>query len=154
MPPKTTSHIPAEVILYTDGACSGNPGPGGWGFILRHIASGKERVDSGGERATTNNRMEMLAVIRGLESLTRNTNVEIVSDSKYVLDGIRDWLPKWKAKGWKRTGGAIKNEELWRHLDELVSRHSVVCTYVRGHTGHTENEECDRLAREAIKKLR
>lgn len=144
-----------EVILFTDGACQGNPGPGGWAFILRHTATGRERIESGGEPATTNNRMEMLAVIRGLESLKRGVHIEIVSDSQYVLNGISDWLPKWKSRGWRRPrgAGAIKNEDLWRMLDALLAHHRVVCTYVRGHTGHPENEACDRLACEAIRRL-
>lgn len=147
-----------EVQLFTDGACSGNPGPGGWAFILRHPASGKELERSGGERETTNNRMEMLAVIRGLEALKRPTRVELVSDSVYVGKGLSEWLPKWKANGWRRREGkrfkAIKNEDLWRRLDQLLSRHDVRFTHVRGHAGHPENERADRLATAAIATLR
>ncbi|MGD0901237.1 MAG: ribonuclease HI, partial [Thermoguttaceae bacterium] len=132
-----------EVQLFTDGACSGNPGPGGWAFLLRHGASGKELSLSGGERETTNNRMEMMAVIRGLEALRRATRVEVLSDSVYVGKGFSEWLPKWKANGWRRREGSqlkpIKNEDLWRRLDALLGRHQVRFTHVRGHAGHPEN---------------
>ena len=148
----------AEVILYTDGACSGNPGPGGWGFILRHPKSGKEIERSGGEANTTNNRMEMLAVIEGLKALTRSTTVQLVSDSKYVLQGIEDWMPKWKANGWKRREGGklkeVKNVELWQELDRLTAVHKITFTHVKGHAGHPENERCDQLAVEAAQRFR
>ncbi len=147
-----------EVILFTDGACSGNPGPGGWGYILRHPASGKEIERSGGEANTTNNRMEMLAVIEGLKSLTRPTTVEIVSDSKYVLQGLEEWMPRWKKNGWRRKEGnqfkPVKNVELWQELDQLVNQHKITFTYVKGHAGHPENERCDELAVAAVKKFR
>ncbi len=147
--PKHANKKP-EVILFTDGGCSGNPGPGGWAFILRHPASGKELERFGAERETTNNRMELLAAIRGLESLKRPTTVELVTDSEYVGRGIRDWLAKWKAQGWRRREGSrlvpVKNEELWRRLDAQLARHHVQFTHVRGHTGHPENERCDTLA--------
>ncbi|MDR2115828.1 MAG: ribonuclease HI [Planctomycetaceae bacterium] len=146
-----------EVILYTDGACSGNPGPGGWGFILRHPKSGKEIERSGGEATTTNNRMEMLAVIEGLKALTRPTSVELVSDSKYVLQGLKEWMPRWKANGWKRkihqSSPALKNIELWQELDQLVSKHQIKFTHVKGHNGHPENERCDKLAVNAAKQF-
>ena len=146
-----------EVILFTDGACSGNPGPGGWGFILRHHKSGKEIERSGGEANTTNNRMEMTAVIEGLKALTRPTSVELVSDSKYVLQGIEEWMPAWKQRGWKRKEGKqlkpVKNVELWQELDVLIARHRVRFTHVRGHAGHPENERCDQLAVEAAKQF-
>lgn len=139
-----------EVQLFTDGGCHGNPGPGGWAFILRHPASGKEMERSGAERDTTNNRMELTAVIRGLEALKRPTRVELLSDSVYVGKGLSEWLPKWKANGWRRREGKrfkeIKNEDLWRRLDQLLSRHRVEFTHVRGHAGHPENERCDTLA--------
>ncbi|MHB8900940.1 MAG: ribonuclease HI [Thermoguttaceae bacterium] len=139
-----------EVILYTDGACSGNPGPGGWAFVLRHPATGKELERSGSEPQTTNNRMELLAVIRGLEALKRATSVELVCDSTYVGKGISEWLPKWKANGWRRREGnhlkPVKNEELWRELDRLLASHRVRFTHIRGHCGHPENERCDTLA--------
>jgi ribonuclease HI len=147
---------PPEVLLFTDGACSGNPGPGGWAFLLRHPASGKELERSGGERETTNNRMELLAVIRGLEALKRPTSIELISDSVYVGKGISEWMPKWKANGWRRREGKrfkeVKNEDLWRRLDELLARHRVRFTHVRGHAGHPENERCDTLAVAAYQK--
>jgi ribonuclease HI len=147
---KTSSTETAEVQLFADGACSGNPGPGGWAFVLRHPSSGKELESSGGERETTNNRMEMTAVIRGLETLKRPTRVELVTDSTYVGKGLTEWLPKWKAQGWRRKEGdrwaPIKNEDLWRRLDELVQEHQIRFTHVRGHQGHVENERCDTLA--------
>ena len=149
------AHAP-EVQLFTDGACSGNPGPGGWAFILRHPASGKELQRAGAERETTNNRMELLAVIRGLEALKRPTRVELISDSVYVGKGLSEWMPKWKANGWRRREGKrfkeLKNEDLWRRLDQLLSRHRVQFTHVRGHAGHPENERCDTLAVAAYQK--
>ena len=118
----------AQVHLFTDGACSGNPGPGGWAFILRHVATGQEKEASGGERDTTNNRMELLAVIRGLEALKRPCHVELFTDSVYVGKGLKEWLPKWKQNGWRRREGQrwmpVKNDELWRRLDELAQRHT------------------------------
>jgi len=139
-----------EVTLYTDGACSGNPGPGGWAFILRHPASGSEKEGSGGEEETTNNRMEMLAVIRGLESLTRPAKVEIVTDSTYVMKGMLEWMRGWKRNGWRRKTKKgfepLKNDDLWRELDELMETHEIKVTHVRGHSGHPENERCDELA--------
>ena len=147
-----------EVQLFTDGACSGNPGPGGWAFILRHPASGKELESSGGQPETTNNRMEMMAVIRGLEALKRPARVEIISDSIYVGKGLSEWMPKWKLNGWRRREGdklkPIKNEELWRQMDELLAKHQVRFTHVRGHQGHAENERCDTLAVAAYQKYR
>lgn len=135
-----------EIELYTDGACSGNPGPGGWAFILRHLATGKEKEESGGERETTNNRMELLAVIRGLEALKRPCKVELFTDSIYVGKGLTEWLAGWKRRGWKRDGKLVKNMELWQQLDELAQKHRVHFTHVRGHSGHPENERCDQLA--------
>lgn len=147
-----------EVQLFADGACGGNPGPGGWAFILRHPASGKEMECSGAERETTNNRMEMTAVIRGLEALKRPTRVELVTDSTYVGKGLTEWLAKWKQNGWRRRERdrwvEVKNEDLWRRLDELVSKHQVQFTHVRGHAGHVENERCDTLAVAAYQKFR
>ncbi|MDR1054136.1 MAG: ribonuclease HI [Planctomycetaceae bacterium] len=148
----------SEVILFADGACSGNPGPGGWGFILRHPKSGKEIERSGGEAETTNNRMELLAVIEGLKALKRPTRVELVSDSMYVIQGLREWLPRWKANGWKRKTGKssaeLKNIELWQELDRLAAKHQLKFQHVRGHTGHPENERCDKLAVDATRKFR
>ena len=157
MPDLPAGEMP-EVQLFTDGACSGNPGPGGWAFILRHAATGKELESSGGQRETTNNRMEMTAVIRGLEALKRGARVEIISDSIYVGKGLTEWMPKWKLNGWRRREGGqlkpIKNEELWRQLDELLSLHQVRFTHVRGHQGHPENERCDALAVAAYQQYR
>jgi len=146
-----------QVQLFADGACSGNPGPGGWAFILRHPSSGKELERSGGIRETTNNRMELTAVIEGLSALKQASEVELIVDSQYVGKGLSEWLPKWKANGWRRREGSkwaeVKNEELWRKLDELCAKHRIRFTHVRGHTGHTENERCDELAVAAYQKF-
>ena len=139
-----------EVLLYTDGACSGNPGPGGWAFILTHPSTGKSLERSGGEPVSTNNRMELTAAIEGLSALKRPTHVELFTDSVYVGKGLIEYLPKWKANGWKRKEGTkfvpIKNEELWRRLDELATKHKVKYTRVAGHSGHAENDRVDELA--------
>jgi len=141
-----------DVLLFTDGACSGNPGPGGWAFILKHPASGKVLEQSGGEAETTNNRMELLSVIRGLESLRRPSQVELFTDSEYVRQGLSSWMPKWKANGWSRKAsrfskaGAIKNLDLWKQLDQLIAKHQIKYTRVAGHSGHPENDRCDELA--------
>lgn len=138
------------VQLFTDGACSGNPGPGGWGCILRHPASGKESEFSGGESLTTNNRMELQAVIEGLGKLKTKSKVEVVTDSSYVAKGSSEWLPGWKRNGWRRKDGRkwvpIANEQHWQRLDLLLARHEVRFTLVKGHAGHPENERCDELA--------
>jgi ribonuclease HI len=148
----------AQVHLFTDGACSGNPGPGGWAFILRHVATGQEKEASGGQRDTTNNRMELLAVIRGLEALKRPCHVELFTDSVYVGKGLKEWLPKWKQNGWRRREGQrwtpVKNDELWRRLDELAQRHKIKYTRVAGHSGHPENERCDELAVAACQRVK
>ncbi len=145
-----------EVLLFTDGACSGNPGPGGWAFLLRHPRSAKELEDSGGEEETTNNRMELMAVIQGLAALKRAAHVEVLTDSVYVGKGISEWLPKWKANGWRRKDGRrwvpIKNEDLWRQLDELLAKHDITYTRVAGHSGHPENDRVDELAVQAYQK--
>jgi ribonuclease HI len=139
-----------HVELYTDGACSGNPGPGGWAYILRHRASGGEREDAGGEPDTTNNRMELRAVIEGLTALKRPSRVELYSDSQYVLNGLREWMANWKRRGWKTAAKQpVKNVELWQRLDELMGRHEIHFHWVKGHNDHPENERCDRLAVEA-----
>jgi ribonuclease HI len=140
-----------DVLLFTDGACSGNPGPGGWAFILRHPGSGKQLERSGGESQTTNNRMELMGVIRGLEALKRRSHVELFTDSEYVRQGLSQWMPKWKANGWRRKKGRdgnteIKNLELWQRLDELIVGHRIKFTRVAGHSGHPENDRCDELA--------
>lgn len=148
------SHDLPAVELHTDGACSGNPGPGGWAFILKHPSSGKTREDSGGEPDTTNNRMEMRAVIEGLRALSRPSRVELYSDSQYVLNGLKDWLRGWKAKGWKTADRKpVKNQELWMELDELVQRHDVRFHWIRGHNEHPENEKCDAMAVRARERI-
>lgn len=140
-----------SVTLFTDGACSGNPGPGGWGAILRYGEHEKEL--SGGEANTTNNRMEMMAVINGLESLKRDCEVLIVTDSKYVMQGIMEWLPGWKRRGWKTADNKpVKNQDLWERLDAALATHKVKWEWVKGHDGHIENERADALARAAIPK--
>lgn len=141
--------------LFTDGACSGNPGPGGWGYILRHPASGAEVERSGAERATTNNRMELMGVIRGLEALTQPSRVELYADSQYVLKGLEEWLDQWKARGWRTAAKRpVKNAELWKRLDELRETHDLRYHWVQGHDGHPENERADRLAVSAREGLR
>ncbi|MCA9235261.1 MAG: ribonuclease HI [Planctomycetales bacterium] len=147
---------PPLVHLYTDGGCSGNPGPGGWAFVLQHPSTGKALERSGGERETTNNRMELQAVIEGLSVLKRRSHVELFTDSVYVGKGLSEWMPKWKANGWRRREGSkwapVKNEDLWRQLDELVAKHNVKYTRVAGHSGHPENDRCDELAVAAYQK--
>jgi ribonuclease HI len=142
----STSDLP-HVELYTDGACSGNPGPGGWAFVLKHPASGKSKESSGGERETTNNRMELSAVIQGLSVLNTRSVVDLYSDSKYVLDGISTWIHGWKKKGWKTADKKpVKNVDLWQALDEQVQKHDVRFHWIKGHNEHPENERCDALA--------
>ena len=138
------------VAIYTDGACSGNPGPGGWGAVLLH---GEHRREiSGASADTTNNRMELTAAIRALEALKRRSDVALYTDSTYVKDGITRWLPGWKAKGWRTASKSpVKNRDLWEALDALVQRHDVTWHWVRGHSGDPENERADALAREALK---
>ena len=154
----TAANLPGQpaipvVQLFTDGACRGNPGPGGWAYILKHPASGTSKEVAGGNAATTNNRMELSAVIEGLKSLTTRTRVEVVTDSTYVAKGSSEWLAGWKRNGWKRREKGrlkpVKNEDLWREMDELLSQHAVKFTIVKGHDGHPENERCDELAVEA-----
>jgi ribonuclease HI len=139
-----------DVILYSDGACSGNPGPGGWATILAHVATGKRKTLSGGVAETTNNRMELQAVIEGLRALKETCRVKVVTDSEYVSRGMTEWVAKWIENGWRRKVGRrfepVKNEEFWRTLVELCDRHRVTFEHIRGHAGHPENEECDRLA--------
>ncbi len=142
-----------EVDLFTDGACSRNPGPGGWAFILRDKKTKKELTGSGGERDSTNNRMELKAVIEGLKSLKKQCRVALHSDSKYVLQGLQEWMQGWKKKGWVRMEGGkrkpVKNVELWQELDQLIAKHRISYHHVRGHSGHPENERCDVMAVEA-----
>lgn len=146
------------VQLFTDGACSGNPGPGGWGYILRHPASGKVKEASGGAPLTTNNQMEMSAVIEGLRALKSRSDVEIVTDSTYVAKGAMEWMPGWKRNGWRRkeknSFKPVKNVELWQELDELLSKHQVRFTIIKGHSGHAENERCDQMAVAAAAKFK
>jgi ribonuclease HI len=138
-----------RVEIFTDGACSGNPGPGGWGAILR--AGGHEKELSGGERATTNNRMELTAAIEGLNALKKSSMVILYTDSRYVMDGLTRWLPRWKANGWKTADKKpVKNADLWRALDEAALKHDVIWRWVEAHSCHTENERADKLARAAI----
>lgn len=135
-----------QVVIYSDGACSGNPGPGGWGAILMSGEHVKEI--HGGEAATTNNRMEMMAAIQALESLKRPCKVEVHTDSQYVMKGISEWIHGWKARGWKTADKKpVKNDDLWRRLDAARSKHDVAWKWVKGHAGHEHNERADELAR-------
>lgn len=137
---------PRRVTLYTDGACSGNPGPGGWGVLL--LYGGARKTLNGGEENTTNNRMELMAAIMGLESLTRPCAVDLWTDSQYVKQGMTQWLAGWKRNGWKTADKKpVKNMDLWQRLDEAVGRHDVTFHWVKGHAGHEQNEEVDELAR-------
>jgi ribonuclease HI len=142
----------STVEIFTDGACRGNPGPGGWGALLRY--HGREKSLKGGERLTTNNRMELMAAIAALESLNRRCEVIVTTDSKYLMDGIGTWLANWKRRGWMTAARKpVKNEDLWRRLDEACGRHRVQWRWIKGHSGHPENERADRLANEAIDEL-
>ena len=140
----------APVVIYTDGACSGNPGPGGWGAIL---ISGENRKEiAGGELATTNNRMELMAAIQALEALKKPCKVELHTDSTYVMKGISEWIHAWKRRGWKTADNKpVKNDDLWRRLDEARARHDVHWRWVKGHAGHELNERADELARQGLK---
>lgn len=141
-----------KVELFTDGACKGNPGPGGWGALLRY--QGHEKRLCGGELETTNNRMELTAAIEGLKALTRACDVELTTDSSYVKDGINSWMANWKARGWKTSAKKpVKNKDLWQALDEQVNRHQVNWHWVKGHSGHPENEIADDLANLGVEKL-
>jgi ribonuclease HI len=143
--------VTERVEIFTDGACSGNPGPGGWGAILRW--NGVEKEISGGARATTNNRMELTAAIEALNALKGARTVTIYTDSQYVMDGLTKWLPRWKKNGWKTADKKpVKNADLWRALEEATLRHDVIWRWVRGHDGHEHNERADGLARAAIPK--
>ena len=141
-----------QVVIYTDGACSGNPGPGGWGSVL--MFNGHRREISGGEKETTNNRMEMMAVIRALEALKRPCEVVVHTDSTYVMKGITEWLAQWKRRNWKTAAKKpVKNQELWQELEEAIRHHQVHWKWVKGHSGVPENERADELARNAIPPL-
>jgi ribonuclease HI len=140
------------IDLFTDGACRGNPGPGGWGVLLRH--KGNERELWGGETATTNNRMELMAVIRGLEALKKPSRVRVYTDSQYVHKGISQWIHGWKRNGWRTADKKdVKNVDLWKALDEAARRHSIEWHWVKGHAGHPENERADVLANKGIPDL-
>lgn len=143
----------ADVELFTDGACKGNPGIGGWGALLR--ANGVERELCGGEAHTTNNRMELRAAIEGLRALKRPCSVRLVTDSQYVMKGITEWLPNWRRRNWRTADGkAVKNADLWQELSTLVDSHQVAFEWVRGHTGHLDNERADALANRGIDMVR
>ncbi|MCZ6719229.1 MAG: ribonuclease HI [Gammaproteobacteria bacterium] len=140
------------VEIFTDGACRGNPGPGGWGVLLRY--NRKEKKLYGGEPDTTNNRMELLAAIKGLEALKRPCAVRLTTDSQYVKNGLTEWLPNWKQRGWKTAAKKpVKNADLWQRLEAAVDRHDVEWRWVRGHSGHAENEIVDQLANQGIDEL-
>ncbi len=140
------------VEMYTDGACRGNPGPGGWGVLLRY-GSAEKRLH-GGTAKTTNNRMELTAVIKGLEALTKSSKVKVTTDSKYVLSGITEWMPNWKRRNWRTASKKpVQNVELWQQLDALVAQHTVEWDWVKGHSGHPENEIADQLANLGIDEL-
>ncbi len=142
-----------DVVIFTDGACSGNPGPGGWGAIL--TSGENQRELCGGELHTTNNRMEIMAAIRALQALKRPCRVELHTDSQYLRQGITEWLSGWKARGWKTAAKApVKNEDLWRELDEARARHQVDWRWVKGHAGHPMNERADALARKGLTERR
>ena len=141
------------VELFTDGACSGNPGPGGWGCILRY--KGTEKELCGGEPGTTNNRMEMMAVIQGISALKRACTIAVYTDSQYVQKGITEWIWGWKKRDWKTADNKpVKNADLWQQLDALVKKHKISWHWVKGHAGHVENERADELARKGLKEAR
>lgn len=140
-----------DVEIYTDGACSGNPGAGGWGAILRYGTVEKEL--SGGESETTNNRMELTAVIEALKALKKPCNIVLYTDSRYVMDGVNEWMPNWKVNGWRTSNKKtpVKNIDLWQTLESLLEKHKIKWVWVKGHNGHLENERVDKLAREQAK---
>ena len=141
-----------KTILYTDGACLGNPGAGGWASIL--VFNNHKKILSGNEADTTNNRMELIAVIKGLSALTRPVNITIITDSRYVMDGIDKWIANWKQNNWKTAAKkAVKNKDLWIKLDKLCGLHQVDWQWIKGHSGHAENEECDRLAQTEARRI-
>ena len=144
----------SRVEIFTDGACSGNPGVGGWGVLLRYKDIEKEL--SGGEAQTTNNRMELTAVIEALQALKTNCNITLYTDSKYVMSGITEWMPNWKRNNWKVSNkkDGVKNVDLWLKLDELIKRHEIRWVWVKGHNGHPENERVDALARAEVQKIK
>ncbi|AQZ95491.1 ribonuclease HI [Halopseudomonas phragmitis] len=140
------------IEIFTDGACKGNPGPGGWGVLLRW--GEHEKALCGGEPDTTNNRMELMAAIQGLQALKKSSQVILTTDSEYVMKGIREWMPNWKKRGWKTSSRQpVKNADLWQQLDELVAQHQVEWRWVRGHSGHRENEIADALANQGVEQV-
>ncbi len=142
----------SKVEVFTDGACRGNPGPGGWGALLRF--EGTEKSFKGSESETTNNRMELMAAIEGLKALTQRCQVDLTTDSKYVIQGITEWIINWKKRGWKTASKSpVKNADLWQMLDEIVAKHQVSWHWVKGHSGHRENEMADELANIAIDEM-
>ncbi len=144
-----TSKQTADYIIYTDGACSGNPGPGGWGVLIMH--NGERQEFSGGEGETTNNRMELLGAITALKNVPEGAKIELHTDSKYVMQGITDWITNWKRNNWRTAAKKpVKNAELWRELDELNTQQDVSWYWVKGHAGHPENERADELARQGM----
>ncbi len=148
--PGTRVAMPVEV--FTDGACKGNPGPGGWGALLRYGVHEKELF--GGEAHTTNNRMELMAVIQALEALTRQSEIVLTVDSRYVQDGVERWMARWKRNGWRtKQGDPVKNQDLWLRLDQAMQGHRVRWRWVRGHSGHSDNERADQLANQGIPNL-
>jgi len=159
MPSLAKPTIEVDIFLFTDGACCGNPGPGGWACILHQKSTGLTKEFSGGEKQTTNNQMEMLAVIEGLEKLKKiPTRVHVLSDSQYVIKGATEWMENWKRHGWKRKTKhgwqPVKNEDLWKTIDELMQKHHITFEYIPGHSGHPENERCDKLAVAAYQKYK
>jgi len=146
------SDVSIETEIFTDGACRGNPGPGGWGVLLRH--NGHEKTLYGAEAETTNNRMELMAAIQALESLTRPCKVRLTTDSQYVMKGIQEWMVSWKRRGWKTAARkAVKNVDLWQRLDQATRAHDIEWSWVKGHSGHLENEQADALANKAIDEM-
>ena len=144
--------MPRHVEIFTDGACRGNPGPGGWGAILRYKET--EKMIKGAELATTNNRMELTAAIMALSTLKHSCKVDVTTDSQYVRNGIMTWIKKWKTNGWKTAGKKeVKNADLWQKLEESVEKHDITWHWVKGHSGHPENDQADLLANEAIDEL-
>jgi ribonuclease HI len=152
IPRRINTNLNSKVEIFTDGACRGNPGPGGWGVLLRY--NGTEKELCGGEELTTNNRMELMAAIKGLEALTQECDVELTTDSEYVRQGITKWIHNWKKRNWKTSNRQpVKNKDLWEHLDELASKYKIDWHWVKGHSGHRENELVDELANRGIDEL-
>lgn len=139
-----------RVVIYTDGACDPNPGPGGWAALLRF--GDQEKLLSGSNSDTTNNRMELTAAVQALQALNRPCQIDLFTDSEYLRNGITEWLPGWKKRGWKRKGGALANQDLWQALDAILAEHDITWHWVRGHAGNRDNQRVDYLARQAMRK--